>query len=371
MPLLSVVIPISQDEKYPDSLKQLNQVITALASVPDTEIILYEDYQQGLTRDDLSCWDLAGFHYHHHSGKHHARPGVLINQAVSKATGKYIFLLPSDVLLAQSLVAALPEHLSILEKEGAHTFSLYPCLAIAPIYYDQTLLPAEALPEKLDDIQQDFFQGITGKGTCLSIVSGALLLRRHWFAALGGCQESYDLHEYTRIDLMHRLAAYWPACQKTGDYAVDIQSDTPAGELGFRRYFSLYALPQLFSGQFLVCRQRICSSSEARQQDAASFAKVLSKGAAGCRSVNLSSIKASSELGRRMLTTPFSSTTPPVSQKNVIEGLAAHHGLKEDDYPGLFMPQHSGEVATKKGIARFIKRLYRLPSLWLKRAETT
>lgn len=371
MSLLSIIITISHDQKHPDSLKQLDQLITGLSSSRDTEIILYDSSEQALARHDRPCRDLTGCYYHHDSGKHHGQPGALINQAVSKATGKYILLLPPDTLLAPSLIAALPKHLSLLGKEGAHAFSLYPCLYMAPAYYDQTV---EALPEKFNGISQDFFQGVTGKGTCLSVASGALLLRRHWFIAIGGCQARYERHEYTRIDLMHRLAAYWPVCQKTEDYAVDIQSDTPAGELGFRRYFSLYALPQLFKGQFLVCRQREDTSPAARQQDVASFAQVLSKGAAGCRSINPGSIKASSELGRRMLAPPFSSSIPPLSQKGFIQALAVRHGLNEDDYPGLFIPQHDGkigEIATKKGLASLIKRLYRLPSRWLKRAETT
>lgn len=70
--------------------------------------------------------------------------------------------------------------------------------------------------------------------------------------AIGGFREAFAGHGCEDFDLIHRLAAFYPIGQRPDDYSEDIKSQFPADYRGFRRYFSFYAVPHLFSGLFLL-----------------------------------------------------------------------------------------------------------------------
>ncbi len=376
MSLVSIVIPFRQGKEGSDCVKQLKRAVACFSCQPGFEVVVYDVSEHPLDETSLKPLAQSSFRYIHKPEPDSTPWGRVKNLAVGQSTGRYVLLFDVNLLISLHFAEALPEQVKVLESKGGNAFCLYPVLELSESY---PLEDNSQISDTSDDaalfseVLSHFMQGHTNHVQNIVLAAGCLLIRRHWFTALGGFRETFPGYGFEQLDLVHRLAAYYPVGKKPDDYAIDVATQFPADFLGFRRYFSFYGLPHLFENRFLI-RQSDRQDSKALkaeqlEQDRAQFAEILAKGPAGCRSLNLASIKASSELGRYMLQRPFDSKEELPSLADYIQELMAKHGYDQKRHPGLFHSTVSirdSDNATGGVLSRF-QTLFKRPSSLLRK----
>ncbi|WP_263081842.1 glycosyltransferase [Endozoicomonas sp. Mp262] len=340
MSLLSIIIPFRQGKGEPGGLEQLKRTLACLLRHQVFEVLLFDVGSVAIPASIIDSFCPDNLRYLHRPDLELDGWGKIYNSAVTEATGRYILLFEARLLASDTFIANLPEQVKLFDKEGGNAFALYPVLK-------RSLSNASDGFEKagthgyqqacFTEALTTYLEGKSDPVEAISLTNGPLLIRRHWFLALGGFRESFIGHEAAQLDLLHRLAAYYPVGKKPDDYVLDVDSPFPGDYLGFRRYYSFYSLPALFKGYFCVCQAGEKQHSESEwEKDKAFFYEILASGAAGCRSLNLENIKASSELGRYLLQRSFDSKEELPSLVEYIQGLMVESDYNPVDYPGLF-----------------------------------
>ncbi|OED44256.1 hypothetical protein ACH42_08070 [Endozoicomonas sp. (ex Bugula neritina AB1)] len=124
-----------------------------------------------------------------------------------------------------------------------------------PCFYLSQKATLDVFSGQLPDYSQywqSYFQGLLDHVDGIAVASSCLLVEREWFLRISGFKPDFSGHGYEDFELIHRLAAYYPLGMLPDDYAVDDKHQFPADYVGFRRFYSYYALPHLFSGHFLL-----------------------------------------------------------------------------------------------------------------------
>ncbi|MEH8244886.1 glycosyltransferase [Aeromonas veronii] len=174
--------------------------------------------------------------------------GQARNEAVAEARGDYLFFVDADLMLHPQLAQTLCERAEALALQGGQAFEMYPCIYlsqnVAVAEYDNGALFTGAL--------RGLMKGHYSTAEGIALASSCLLVDRQWFNTMGGFDARFVGHGGEDLELIDRLTRHYPIGQRPGDYALNIKVQHPGDYQGFRRYFSYYALPHLFSSRFLV-----------------------------------------------------------------------------------------------------------------------
>ncbi len=132
---------------------------------------------------------------------------------------------------------------------------MFPCLYLSQPY--SPLFVADFVDPALQqglylEVLESYLRGEVSKVDGIALASSCLLINRDWFMAIGGFRDEFAGHGCEDFDLIHRLAAFYPIGQRPDEYSDDMKSQFPSEYRGFRRYFSYYSTPYLFSGSFLL-----------------------------------------------------------------------------------------------------------------------
>lgn len=229
-----------------------------------------------------------------------------------------------------------------LDAEGVEAFRMYPCLYLSRDYsphfaarFSHQVQQPSLYQEVLDVYLQRKGALIDG----IALASSCLLIHREWCLALGGFRDEFKGHGCEDFDLIHRLAAFYPVGARPADYAVDIKCSFPAGYEGFRRYFSYYAIPHLFTGQFLLHqwhpRPFIHSYHRRKQGNETLFADILQS-----RELSLPAFSGGhlpSEAISQLFDTKPSIERPPLpALDQFLRVQMSNHGFVPELCPGLF-----------------------------------
>lgn len=153
------------------------------------------------------------------------------------------------------MVQQLPDFVRELATEGPQAFRMFPCLYLSQscsAHFAANFLKPTLQAALYRDVLESYLLGEVSKVDGIALASSCLLINREWFMAIGGFREEFAGHGCENFDLIHRLAAFYPVGKRPDDYSVDIKCQFPADYQGFRRYFSYYAVPHLFTGAFLL-----------------------------------------------------------------------------------------------------------------------
>ena len=367
---LSVIIPFRERSGDRASIERLNQAIACFAGQPDIEIIVFDTGRQ-------SAWfKLANRQQENLRYFHGVQPGVFApgqvrNAAVAHATGQYIFLFDADLLISREMVDQLSDFVRELVLEGVQAFRMFPCLYLSQQHSAcfATDFINPALQSVLcREVFASYLRGEVCKVDGIALASSCLLMNREWFLAIGGFRQEFAGHGYEDFDLIHRLAGFYPLGQQPDDYPVDVKSQFPGDYQGFRRYFSYYAVPHLFNGEFLLHqwhpRPLTRKYHRKRKDNEARFVEILRESALTlpkplpgfkAEAAILAALKASIGCSHRAL--------PDFS--NWLREQQVLNGFPVEDYPGLFHFQ-PGVKKISGGFWRKLRKLFLHPEQFIR-----
>ncbi len=172
-------------------------------------------------------------------------PGQERNRLKNITNCKYIFFSDADLICNPILVQQLNNNAQALSIHGLAAFDMYPCLYLSK-------KETERFDGDFQGCLESFLRGENHRVEGIALASSCLLLNREWFLQLGGFDERFVGHGGEDLELIDRLTRHYPIGPRPVDYGLNIKAQHPGDYQGFRRYFSYYALPHLFTGRFLV-----------------------------------------------------------------------------------------------------------------------
>ncbi|QJT28738.1 glycosyl transferase [Aeromonas media] len=155
------------------------------------------------------------------------------------------FFSDADLICNPILVQQLNNNAQALSIHGLAAFDMYPCLYLSK-------KETERFDGDFQGCLESFLRGENHRVEGIALASSCLLLNREWFLQLGGFDERFVGHGGEDLELIDRLTRHYPIGPRPVDYGLNIKAQHPGDYQGFRRYFSYYALPHLFTGRFLV-----------------------------------------------------------------------------------------------------------------------
>ena len=253
--LVSVIIPFMDRKGDKNCLLRLYNSISCFVDWKNFEVIVYDTSKK-------SCFTLIqlsliskNINYYHEPSQNLFSPGKTRNQAIKKASGRYIFIFDADLLISYQSINLLIGQVKNMEKEGPQSFRMFPCLYLSKEYsykFISYLVDIQTQQKFFSQVLTSYLKGEISKVDSIALASSCLLIRRDWFMALGGFRNCFVGYGYEDFDLIHRLSAYYPIGVKPVDYTVDRKQQFPANYQGFRGYYSYYALSHLFENRFLL-----------------------------------------------------------------------------------------------------------------------
>ena len=317
---LSVIIPFSYREGDKQCLDRLRNTLACFRGRQGLEVVLFDTSPKRNSQSVKTVASVPGVRYFHQSQHSVFSPGKTRNLAVEKARGDYLFFCDADLLCPESLVEALLDYCNRLAATGSQAFAMFPCLYLSEKTTNAILTGQQPdYPLYRESYLKGELQHVDG----IAVASSCLLFERQWFYKTGGFRGEFAGHGCEDFDLIHRLAAYYPAGVLPDDYSLDQKAQFPGDYQGFRRYFSYYSLPHLFEGHFLLHqwhkRPLTRLYHRRRKDNEALFADILNKPLPACAGVK-----------------SFASTKALPDYRPWIVTLIEQHGLDPDHYPGLF-----------------------------------
>ena len=355
--LLSIIIPFA--ERDTDSIRRLNDALACFANQPAIEVVLVDVGRHSVLTKLTYC-EQINLRYSHCYQRGVFSPGRVRNCAAEQATGDFLFLMDADLLISQRMIATLFRCIESLQAQVPQAFCMFPCLYLSQAYsaaeQDHQPLLAAYLSGKVDKVEG------------IALASSCLLIKRQWFLGVGGFRTEFSGYGCEDLELIHRLVSFYPLAAKPTDYAVDFKTPFPADYCGFRRYFSLYAVPHLFEGEFLLHqfhpRPHIHKYHRMRKQNEVIFAELL-------RAQHLTlppplvGFEAQAEFVAALKKGEVLSTVP---MPNFAEGLQAQqiaHDFALEDYSGLFCFQ-GGSKKRHDSLQRKLRKLLLNPMAFLR-----
>ena len=363
--VLSVIIPFRERSADPDAIRRLDTAIACFAGVPNIEVVVCDSGQQS-TDFKLTGRQQENLRYYHQCQPGVFAPGRVRNAAVERATGRYIFLFDADLLISRKMVEQLSGFVRELAIEGPQAFRMFPCLYLSQscsAHFAANFLKPTLQAALYRDVFESYLRGEVSKVDGIALASSCLLINREWFMAIGGFRQEFAGHGYEDFDLIHRLAMYYPAGKRPADYPEDVKSQFPADYRGFRRYFSYYAVPHLFNGEFLLHhwhpRPLTRPYHRKRKNNEARFADIL-KNAAVTLPEPLAGFQASAEILAVLKNDIADSGKALPDFPGWLREQQVLNGFPVKEYPGLFHFQ-PGLRKSSGGFWRKLRKLFLKP----------
>lgn len=368
--LLSVIIPFQKRSGDRASIERLDQAIACFTDQTAIEVVVFDTGRQS-ARGKLASKQQGNLRYIHQFQPGVFAPGKVRNAAVAHATGQYIFLFDADLLISRTMAAQLSDFVRELASEMPQVFRMFPCLYLSQAYSShftaEFLNPAmhQALYQK---VFTSWFRGEVCKVDGIALASSCLLINREWFLAIGGFRQEFTGHGYEDFELIHRLAMYYPVGKRPADYPEDVKSQFPADYRGFRRYFSHYAVPHLFNGEFLLHqwhpRPLTRPYHRKRKNNEARFADIL-KDSAVTLPEPLAGFQASAEILVVLKSGVAESNRELPDFPCWLREQQVMNGFPVEEYPGLFHFQ-PGVKKISGGFWRKLRKLFLHPEQFIR-----
>ena len=320
-PEIAIIIPFCERRGDKQCFQRLYNAVSCFSNKSCFEIIVYDSSPKASANFVESISAIPGVRYYHQPEKKLFSPGRARNLAVKKTTANYLFFFDADLLCSEVFADSLLVHTKKLCSEGDQAFAMFPCLYLSRNATNR-IFSGEA-PD-FHKYRDSYLSGALSDVDGIAVASSCLLLSRAWFKEVGEFKTDFAGHGCEDFDLIHRLAAYYPAGALPADYVEDTKEQFPANYRGFRRYFSYYALSHLFTGHFLVHQwheRPLAKLYHRRRKDNERlFANILSNHELPvCKSI-----------------TPFNSSKPLPEYQQWVAELMQKHELDVQRYPGLF-----------------------------------
>ena len=348
--VVSVIIPFSYRKGDKSCLPRLYNAVACFAGRADIELIIYDTSLKAWLKSGHPVMSSRGVKYFHQPGRSVFSPGKTRNLAVQKASGRYLFFCDADLLCPQELIDALIKYCNELGKTGSQAFAMFPCLYLSENATNR-ILAENRIDYSL--YRETYLKGLLSDVDGIAVASSCLLVERQWFLNIGGFRSEFAGHGCEDFELIHRLAAYFPAGALPDDYELDAKKQFPADYVGFRRYYSYYSLPHLFTGHFLLHqwhkRPLAKKYHRRRQENEQLFADILSsKSPPVCNGIH-----------------PFHSKQKLPEYREWIISLMQKKGYNIQQYPGLFNWQ-KGVSRPPGNLQRKLRKLILKPGQFFK-----
>ena len=349
--LLSIIVPFA--ERDTDSIRRLNNAIACFAHQPTIEVVLVDAGRRSVLTK-LTNTDQVNLRYSHCYQRGVFSPGSVRNFAAQQATGDYLFLMDADLLISQHTITTLFSCIASLQTQAPQAFCMFPCL-----YLSQAYSAIAATQQDYQPLLAAYLSGKVNKVEGIALASSCLLIKRQWFLGIGGFRTEFSGYGCEDLELIHRLVSFYPLAAKPNDYPVDFKTPFPADYCGFRRYFSVYAVPHLFKGDFLLHqfhpRPHIDKYHRMRKQNEVIFAELL-QAQHLTLPPPLSGFEAQADFVAALNQGEVLST---VALPNFAEWLQAQqiaHGFALENYTGLFCFQ-GGSKKRHDSLQRKLRKL--------------
>ena len=354
---LSVIIPFSQRAGDSDAIRRLDNAIGCFAEQTAIEVVVC-DAGRCSSYAKLSNRQQANLRYIHHYESGVFSPGHVRNRAIDHAVGRYIFLMDADLLINQALISKLLRYVDDLTDVAPQIFYMFPCLYLSQDYSAQlTVQPPFTLPN-YQLILESYLRGERDRVDGIALASSCLLINRQWFLAIGGFRNEFIGHGYEDFELIHRLTTFYPIAEKPADYWLDIKNPFPAHYQGFRRYFSFYAVPHLFIGEFLLHqwhpRPLTRQYHRKRKDNERHFSALVNDNESV--SPSLPKFSANTHIFALLQQGAIDNKVGLPDFSAWLQIQQQSHGFAYADYPGLFYAQRS-TTKQQNGLQRKIRKL--------------
>ena len=319
---ISVIIPFCYRKGDSFCIVRLQNTIECFKGLDNVEVVIFDT---SVNRERyLSCLEKfvnSNIKYFYNPEHSIFSPGKTRNSAVEKAQGDYIFFCDADLLCPISFVELLLNFCNKLAEIGPQAFAMFPCLYLSE---KTTLSIISGQKPDYSFYHESYLKGELEYVDGIAVASSCLLIKRQWFYKIGAFRELFLGHGYEDFDLIHRLAAYYPAGKLPEDYTLDDKQQFPANYRGFRRYFSYYSLPHLLESNFMLHqwhnRPLTHSYHRRRKNNEAIFANILNE-------LSLTAIDG---------IIPFDSKNTLPEYQQWIVSLMQKYSLDKELHPGIF-----------------------------------
>lgn len=240
---LTVIIPFAQRKFDSHSLWRLNNAVRCFGTQVD--VLVYDTSATSNHAGLQAVLQSFNTQYVHEPKTGLFSPGAVRNQAVRHVSSEYLLFFDADHLCDKKFVNGLPQKVEQLKRLGESAFFMFPFL----------YLTKQATLKFSGDFSGCLASYLAGENhivEAIALSTCCLLLSRQHFLRLGGFDESYRGHGCEDFDLVHKLCTFSQKIQRPKNYYSDVKQRFPANYEGFRRYFSYYALPHLFAGEFVL-----------------------------------------------------------------------------------------------------------------------
>ena len=353
-PVVSIIVPFGYRQGDAACVTRLLNAVRCFESIPGTEVIVFDAGSVEVSGLKKQLLDIACVHYFYEPGDKLFSSGETRNKAVEQARGDYILFFDADLLCTQQFAFELLERVKVISARGIEAFEMYPCLYLSKSETDRVKHSELNLQsyECLDSYLQGYINRVDG----IAVASSCVLMNKAWFHKLGGFRSVFKGHGGQDFDLIHRMVAYFPIGKKAEDYAVNVKHQFPYEYQGFRRYYSYYSLPHLFSGRFFMHQWHSRPLTKKYHRKHTGNAEMLNQALRHTPEAMIND-------GR--VIEPFSSDIVLPDYKPWIQDLLQSNGFSPEKYCGLFHWQ-AGVEKRSGGFFRKLRKLMLNPARFFK-----
>ena len=256
---LSIIIPVKVNEDNGFIVDRLENIVLFFEISENIEIVIVDSTEDLNIRNfiiDISK-KKCNAKYLHSENKEPYSAAAARNTGVKACSGDYVIFFDVDLLARSRFFNDILGDAKKLKKISKNAFTIYPCLYLSENF-------SKAIEFKLDVNKKEYLEknihnafisclaGSKNKVLYPAVNTSTILVSKEHFLSIGGYKECFSGHGYEDFFLIHELSYYYPLARKGRDYSRDYKTDYPGLYLGFRRYFSFYALENIFRGMYTV-----------------------------------------------------------------------------------------------------------------------
>lgn len=330
---VSIIIPITTDtSRGVQTRGRLGRLLATFAG-PSLEVVVGDSSTHGAKANRALC-QKHGAVWVDAAKTGTFSPGYARDKAAAAATGSHLFLMDVDLVGPPGFAELLEKEAQALDPQGS-AFLVAPCLYLTP----KGTRELEEGRESVQSLWRAYLAGNFRHIINLASASSAILVGRSHYQALGGHNAEFAGHGFEDLDLLLRLTLSHPLGRIEPDIKEDVRQETIADSVGFRRYFTYYAIEPGLRGLVLAHlshpRHLWGRFRRRRGQNERSFAAILQKALADRSTDDLPPL-------------------PPLGE--YIQKVLEKHGMSKEEGRGFYKNQWRDAPL----LARFKRKLIKL-----------
>ena len=257
--LLSVIIPVKINENNYFIIGRLKRILSFFQRNKNIEFVVIDSTESLEVTKDLQ--QVVDSHHNtkfiYLENKEPYSAAIARNAGVKCCSGEYVIFFDVDLLSRLSFFNDMLNDAKYLQNISKSAFTVYPCLYLSAkfsenIEFELDMNGNNGFESSLNEVFKSCLAGSKNKVLYPAINTSTILVNKEHFLSIGGYKECFSGHGYEDFFLIHELSYYYPLARKGKDYSRDYKTDYPGLYLGFRRYFTFYALENLFRGMYTV-----------------------------------------------------------------------------------------------------------------------